>query len=99
MPVKTDISIKEGVVTLEVTGNMDFSIFSALKKITRDHVSDETHIVVDFRHSAKLLDSGLGTLLSLTRSSQKCIDLVNCTPEIVERISHSTYQSRFNVTE
>ena len=99
MPLKTEVSDDGSVVTLHVTGNMDYSIFSALKKATHDHCSDKTHIVVDFRHGARLHDSGLGTLLSLTRKNSNCIDLINCTPEIVDRISHSTFQSRFKVAD
>lgn len=99
MALKTDVSSDGSLVTFEVTGNVDFSIFSSLKKVAKEHISKDTHIVIDFANEAKLHDSGLGTLISLTRQSENCISLVNCTPEIISRISHSSYQARFRLAD
>ncbi len=97
MPLTTDVSDDGKVLTFHVTGNMDFSVYRAFIKAADDYAKDDTKIVVDFCNKTKMRDSGLGLLLSLSGRDNKEIGLINCTPEITNRIKSSSYNSIFNL--
>lgn len=96
MSFETDLSADGRVLTFKMSGTVDLSMYRKMKEAANDYAN--VSYAVDFCNNARMQDSGLGMLVSLSQKNNKEIELINCTPEISSRVKRSTFNSRFKIS-
>ena len=79
----------------DISSHSLFSVVCSLMRARREH-----RIVVDFRDTRALFDSGLGVLLmlhNLIKPAAHKIRLVNCSGSLRKRLDHANLPDTFSI--
>jgi anti-anti-sigma regulatory factor len=98
-----DVNQQEGTITIKVGTNLDLGIHDLFMKAAMHAQSSiRNRIVVDLDKTQRIFDSGLALLRQLDiRSWRKSckVRIINCTPDLVQRIEQGLVPGMFNLSQ
>lgn len=93
------VTTADDTVTIQVVGNMDFSVYRKLHKLARKHRKRQgLRYVFDWSRTSYLHSSGVATLINFsdwTTSQEALIEFTNCGSNILQRLSQTGTLDRF----
>ena len=93
------VTTADDTVTIQVVGNMDFSVYRKLHKLARKHRKKQgLRYVFDWSRTRYLHSSGIATLINFNdwiTGQQALLEFTNCGSNILQKLSQTGTLDRF----